>query len=312
MGALRRIGHSIKLDMPKSLSTALWLIRITVTITLALLFLEYWGVLPFVANLLNPLFALFGLSGKAALAFVTGYFINVYSAVAVISTLNLDIKSLTILGAMILCAHNIITETAVQKKSGSSAVRMVLVRTISAFASAFILFYLLPEGEAVVERVESLVQPTLLQMLQGWFLKTLPLIAIMTTLILSLTILQIVLRELGVIKWMAKGLKPVMSLFGLSPESSFLWIVANVMGLAYGAAIMIGELEGGKISQKESDLLNHHIGISHSNLEDLLLIGSTGAIIGWLLSIRWLLSLVIVWGVRLELRLREKKSIFVG
>ncbi|MDZ4059354.1 MAG: nucleoside recognition domain-containing protein, partial [Bacteroidales bacterium] len=119
--------------MPKTLKTCLWLIRITVSITLAVQLLEYFKILPYISDFLGPVFSIIGLPGEASLAFVSGYFVNVYSAIAVIATLNLDVRTITILSVMILCAHNMIAETAVQKKTGSSAVRMVIVRTLSAF-----------------------------------------------------------------------------------------------------------------------------------------------------------------------------------
>ena len=129
--AINRAVSSVKEILPKTLKTCLWLVRITVLVTLGVLFLEYFNILPYISEFLSPVFNLMGLPGEAALAYVSGYFVNVYSAIAVMATLNLDIRTVTILAAMILAAHNMITETAVQKKTGSSAVRMVLVRTIS-------------------------------------------------------------------------------------------------------------------------------------------------------------------------------------
>jgi len=90
---------------------------------------------------------LLGLPGEASLAYVTGYFVNVYSAIAVMATLNLDIRTVTILSVMVLASHNMITETAVQKKTGSSAVRIIFIRTFSAIALGFILNLICP-GEA--------------------------------------------------------------------------------------------------------------------------------------------------------------------
>jgi hypothetical protein len=88
--------------------------------------------------------------------------------------------------------------------------------------------------------------------------------------------------------------------FGLPARTSFLWIVANVLGLAYGAAIMIEETERGKISRSDADLLNHHIGVSHSNLEDMLLLYAAGAFFWWMLLSRWCLSIVLWWERRFE------------
>ncbi|MFA5713904.1 MAG: nucleoside recognition protein, partial [Bacteroidales bacterium] len=136
--------------------------------------------------------------------------------------------------------------------------------------------------------------------------KTLRLVLLMSTLIIFLTFLQRVLAEFGVIRWLSKLFKPVMVFFGLPPKTSFLWIVANTLGLAYGAAVMIDETESGKITREDANLLNHHIAISHSNLEDVILLTSVGAIVWWLLLARWLFSFILVWELRLEMALKKK------
>jgi len=87
---------------------------------------------------------------------------------------------------------------------------------------------------------------------------------------------------------------------GLPIRTSFLWIVANVLGLAYGAAILIEELEKGKINREESNLLNHHIAVSHSLLEDTLLFMTIGVAAFWITIPRILLAVAVVWMYRLS------------
>lgn len=304
--AINRAISSIKEILPKTLKTCLWLIRITTLVTLGVLFLEYFNILPWISRFLNPIFNLMGLPGEAALAYVSGYFVNVYSAIAVISTLNLDARSITILAVMVLCSHNMITETAVQKKTGSSAIRMVVIRTLSAFVLGFVLNLVMPESHEIISNKVIQTNFTLLQMLETWFYKTLRLIILMSTLIFTLSIIQRLLSEFGVIKWLSKLLSPLLAIFGLPAKTSFLWIVANTLGLAYGAAVMIDETESGKITKEEVDLLNHHIAISHSNLEDVILLASVGAVVWWLLAARWAFSFVLVWELRLEIAIKKK------
>lgn len=309
---LNRACKSVKEILPKTLKTCLWLIRITTIVTLGVLFLEYFNILPYISKALNPLFNLMGLPGEAALAYVSGFFVNVYSAIAVISTLNMDVRSATILSVMILCSHNMITETAVQKKTGSSALRMFAIRTISAFALGFILNLIMPEGGNTVATETVHIQHTFRQLFMEWLSNTIRLILLMSSLIFALSIVQRLLSEFGVIKWLSRIMSPVLALFGLPSKTSFLWIVANTLGLAYGAAVMIDETESGKITKKDVDLLNHHIAISHSNLEDVLLLASVGALIWWMLIARLAFAMVLVWEFRLEMAIRKKILTFVG
>jgi len=305
----KRALRAIREVLPVAAKTAWWLIRITVTVSLIIVLLRYVGILYWISDALSPVFKVVGLPGEAALAFITGYFVNVYSAIAVMVTLDMDIRAITILSVMVLCAHNMITETAVQKKTGSSVWRILLTRSLSAFVLGVALNIAIP-GEVV--RIDSSVAVTkeaLLPMLEAWGISTIYLIAKMVALIFGLSILQRLLSEFGVIRWISRFLKPIMLFFGLPAKTAFLWIVANTLGLAYGAAIMIEETERGNISRKDVDLLNHHIGISHSNLEDLLLLVSVGGMLWWLLLSRWCMSFVLVWERRLEYYLGRVRKI---
>ena len=157
------------------------------------------------------------------------------------------------------------------------------------------------KNAAVGERPPFL--PTLLE----WFLSALKLVLMMAAIIYTLNILQRVLREFGVMEKMAKVFRPLMKVFGLPSNVVFLWIVANIIGLGYGAAAMLDEMDRGGVSRRDILLLDTHICISHSNLEDLLLLTACGAVWWILLLARWAMSILLVWEQRLEFRLADKK-----
>ncbi|MDR2927147.1 MAG: nucleoside recognition domain-containing protein [Cytophagaceae bacterium] len=304
----QRILNSVRVVMPSALRTAWWMIRITVIISFGVEVLRYFGIINFISQVLSPVFKLVGLPGEAALAWITGYFVNVYSAVAVMTSLHLDVRSATILAVMVLCAHNMIVETAVQKKTGTSFWRITAVRTLSAAILGFTLNLIMPES---TENVMPAVADTafglpVLELLHEWFLRTGKLILQMTAIIIVLSIVQRLLAEFGVIRFISKLLKPLLYILGLPGKTSFLWIVANFLGLAYGAAIMIEEAERGKISKHDADLLNHHIGISHSNVEDLLLLYASGGLFWWMLLPRIGWAVILVWERRLEWWIKQK------
>lgn len=305
-----RIIRSVKEVTPGALRTAWWLIKIMFCVTFGIMWLRYFGILQWISLHLTPAFSLFGLPGEASLAYVSGFFVNCYSALAVMLSLDLDARATTILAVMVLCSHNIIMETAVQRKTGSSAVRMVVLRTLSAVVLGWTLNKLLP-GQTMTS-VAGLQAPAanfpLGQTLLTWLVDTLKMAIPMVALVFSLTVLQRLLAEFGVIRYIAKFLRPVMVFFGLPPKTAFLWIVANILGLAYGAAVMMDETRTGKVTRQDADLLNHHICVSHSNLEDLLLFTAVGASLPWVLFVRWGMSLVLVWERRLEYKLNLIKQ----
>jgi len=301
-----RAVNAVRSAIRPGLKTAWWMARLTVLVSAAVSVLQYAGFIALLAKWLNPVFHLLGLPGEAALVFISGYFVNIYSSVAVAVTLDLDTRAITILAVMCLCAHNMIIETAVQKKTGSSMLRMTLLRTIAALVSGFVLNRLLSGGEAIhAVNSDAAAVPALGVFVYNWLNVTSRLLLKMFVLILSLNILQKLLSEFGVIRLLSIILRPVLLIFGLPLKTSFLWIVANILGLAYGAAVMMEEVEQGKVSKEDADLLNHHIAISHSNLEDVSLFLSIGAGLWWMLIPRWILAAIAVWLRRLERVIRN-------
>lgn len=299
-----RILSCVRSATPSALKTIWWLTKIMVGVSFGIMLLQYFGVIAWISELLTPLFSSFGLPGEAALAYVSGYFVNCYTAMAVMSTLELSMREATILAVMVLCSHNMIVETTVQAKTGSSAVRIVIIRTLSAFILAFVLNKIMPgELTTSVAKVSNDTNVVFVEFMKSWAFRTLKTVALMVVLVYALTLLQRILNEFGIIKHISNFLKPVMIFFGLPPRTAFLWLVANTLGLAYGAAVMIDEAETGTTTKEENDLLNHHIGVSHSNLEDLLLFTAIGGNFLWMLLSRWAMSLLLVWERKIEKKL---------
>ena len=308
-GFRQRCASAVRKVLPSTLKTALWMIKITVGVSFAIMLLGYFGFIDWLSAVLSPLFVHFGLPGEAALAYVSGYFVNMYSAVTAAVALDLDARAVTILGVMVLCSHNMIVETAVQKKTGSPALLMVLVRTLSGIILAYM--------DAVSGR------PEFRDAVLDWLMNVCVLVPKMLVIIFALNILQALLAEFGIIRLISRMLRPVMRVFGLSARCSVLWIIANTLGLAYGAAAvlwiiantlglaygaaaMIEEAGNDKLRKADINGLNLHIGISHSNLEDLFLLASIGAAWWVLLLARWAMAIILVWGYRLEAYIKNK------
>ena len=160
--------------------------------------------------------------------------------------------------------------------------------------------------ENIVTQNTGMTEQNFIIMLEEWAFKTLKTTIIMVILVYLLTILQWILSEFGIIGYMAKFLKPIMQFFGLPPHTAFLWLIANTLGLAYGAAIMIDESEHGNTSKEDNDLLNHHICVSHSNLEDLLLFTALGGSFLWMLLSRLFMAMILVWERKIERILKTR------
>lgn len=295
-----RIIQCAKEAFPSAKKTAFWVIKITAVVSVVIFLLRVFNILPYISRSLAPVMGFIGLPGEASLAFVTGYFINIYSCIAAADTLNLSSRSVTILAVLVMCAHNMIVETAVQKKIGSSAIRILIVRTLSGILLAWGLNKILPPEALNHVEVALNENPPFWIMFKEWLIGLVKLCIKMFLLIYLLSVLQQILKEFGIMEKISKFLNWPLKIFGLPQKTSFLWIIANTLGLAYGAAVIFQEREQGELTDREVQLLNSHICISHSNLEDLLLFVSIGAVWWIVLLVRWFGSLVLVWEERLE------------
>lgn len=304
------IRQSVKTALPAAAKICLWMIEITAGVSFAIFLLKYFGVLQWLSVYLEPLFKHFGLPGAASLAWVSGYFVNCYSAIAAGVTMGLNVREMTILAVMALCAHNMPIEVAVQKKTGTSAILMIVVRTVSSIVMGLVLNLVLPQWGAAAQTEAAAVasaDPFWSQFL-AWLVGMLKLALKMTCIIFSLNILQQIIADSGAVEPMSRFLSPVMKVFGLPANCAFFWVVANIIGLAYGGAAMMKEADSGRLSQRDINLVNLHVGVSHSNLEDLLLFSLAGGVWWVILFSRWILSAVIVWIARVVYAIRDRRG----
>lgn len=300
-----RLRLCVKNAIPAAWKTALWILQITIPLSFLVMVMKATGMLPVVARLFQPLFGLVGLPGEAAIVYVTSCLLNIYGAVAVIGTLGLAGRAVTILAIMCLISHNLVVECAVQKKTGSSAWRMMFLRLGTSFVAGFAFSHLLPAD------LPGQVNSSLHQVVTGgfraefgsWLPSIVRLCAKVITIVTALTILERILHEFGVTERLSRVMKYPLLLLGLPSQTGFLWIVANVLGLAYGGGVMVDNVSRGLLSEADADTLNHHTAISHSLLEDTCLFVAIGVSVWWITLPRIFLAGIVVWLKRLGERM---------
>lgn len=304
---LHRLFRCIRLALPRSLSICLWLLKVMLPISLAVRVLQHVGVIDWLAGYLSSVFSYIGLSGDSAFVFLTSIFLPLYPTIAVMTTLTLTLREATILAVMCLVSHNLPVECSVAHKTGSRFGGIVAFRITMSFVSAIVLNWLLPQNDVPFTFLASATtEVTSWGMLfTQWITTSLTLIVTIVFIVTALMILQRVLEEFGWMHRIAHSLSPLMRLFGLPSGCSLLWLTGNVVGMAYGAAIMIDEVEQGRLTRYEANLVNHHLGVSHSLLEDTMLFVAMGISFWWLFLTRLILAMVAVWTMRLYTHIRQ-------
>ena len=93
----------------------------------------------YVGRLFEPFMKFFGLPGESAVAIVTGTFVNLYAAAAVVADLDMTTKQLTILALILGVSHSQIMETAIIGKMRARPYLVTPLRVIFSLCAGFIL-----------------------------------------------------------------------------------------------------------------------------------------------------------------------------
>lgn len=299
-----------KLLLKKILKTAWWMLRLMIPISFIVSMLNYLGWLYSIAQIFSPIFKWISLPGEAALVYITSIFLNIYSAIAIIGSLSLNHREITIIAIMCLIAHNLPIEVTIQKQTGSSAINIILLRLIASFIAAMLLNLVLPQYLTKTYYTNfHPVDTNFIQFLQNWFFNIFPLSIKLLLIISGLLTFQKLLNDYGILNELAKFFMPLMKPMGLSEKVAFHWLIGNIVGLTYGAAIMFDEVKKRKISVYNAKLLNYHIAISHSLLEDTLLFVAIGVSAFWITFPRILIAIGAVWLIIIFRKCLKKQRI---
>lgn len=295
-------------SLKKSGHTSIWLLKIILPISLVVRFLDYYGILAYIADFLNPAFLYLGLPGSTAIIFITSIFLPLYAPLAIITSMSLTLRELTILALMCQISHNLPVECAIQAKTGTSFWSMVTLRIFMSIMIAIILNLILPQdmGMPIFAQTNAAAMNSIGDVLILWLKSSLQIALLILVIVTTLNIVYKVLDEYHLIEKLTKIIAPVLKFFGLPTNTGFLWLIGYIVGLSYGGALMMEQMNEGKVTKSDAGLLNYHLAISHSIIEDNLLFVALGVSIWWILGVRFTAAAIVVWLRRLYLRLKIK------
>jgi hypothetical protein len=305
--AASRLIGALRAGLVKGVWTGWFLVRIIVPLSAGVALLDWTGTLARLGAILSPVMRIVGLPGEAAVAIVSGWFAGVYGGVAAASMLNLTSAQTTVLALMVLTAHNLVVESTVQSRSGTSGPMVTVVRLTTALVLGAIVWQVIGRGEpgpglmahasraaAPVEAAAgATVQPAaapavaakpFAEFAAGWAIDTGRLLLKIFLIVIALMVAMELMRTYGLIDLMQRPMRPFMRFLGLSERVTFLWLTATFLGVGYGAGLIVQEARThGRFRPGDLRDLHVSIGISHSLLEDTLLCVAIGANPFWIL-----------------------------
>jgi hypothetical protein len=121
------------------LKTSFLLLKVIIPVFALIKVLEHTPVISWISQYCDPLMRFVGLPGEAALAVVTGMFLNFYAAIGIIIALGLTAWQITIIAVILSCCHELVIETAIIKKTGIRAWPILGIRLATAFGAGVLL-----------------------------------------------------------------------------------------------------------------------------------------------------------------------------
>lgn len=283
------MSFSVQNSLKTSLKSSWTILKLIVPIYILADILFYYDLLSHITFIFKPLVALLGLPQEAALAIVSGLFLNLYAAIAFAAPLGLGAKEWTVLAVFLGIAHALLVETEIMKRLGLSRIYSICLRLgvgllIGGLTST------LPQSWFTHELSQETVLPnqsiyhSLVDLLQNSLYESLSLsikvIALVTMLIFFLDFIKSL---------------PMIEKHSQKVNSGFSILVGVILGITYGAGILIAEYEKGILQKREVLFIGTYLMICHAIIEDTLLFVIFGANPWLIVGLRLLFATLVAY-----------------
>jgi Fe2+ transport system protein B len=288
-----RVRQGLYSGLRKGWDAFLWMAKILLPISLAVALLKWSGWLYKVDFVLNPVMNLINLPSEAAFPILSGLFINIYAAIAILTVVPFSTEQMTLIAVFTLVAHSVIVETIIQHKSGINGFKIVIIRILTAIITVLLISLFFGDtSQSVTGTTEIVKQETIVQALKVWGIDTGWLLLKILCIIMGIMITLECLRWLEWDRYLYRFFKPFMKVLGLSERTVILWVTAVLFGLMYGSAVILEKSKEGGLTRSELERLHISIGINHSMVEDPALYMALGINAFWLLVPKLLMAMI--------------------
>ncbi len=263
-------------------STFFFLLKIMIPISIIIKLLSEFGLIDTIGVQLAPAMGIVGLPGEFGLVLATAMLVNIYGSFIVFFQLSListySVAQVTILACMMLIAHTLPIETRIAQKAGVRMWYSLSLRIGCAFLFGVILnalfssFHLLQQNNVLIWKPEY-TDSSLAQ----WALSQVTYYLIIFLVIFGLMALMHVLKKTGILEKINTALKPGLEVLGMSKHAAILPLIGMTLGLSYGGGVIVKEAKAQHITKKDVFFSLSFMSLSHSLIEDTLLMLLIGA-----------------------------------
>ena len=276
------------------------LVKITVPVVILTKILEESGGIVYLSNLLEPVMGLVGLPGALGIVWATAIMTSLYGAMAVFAVLSpdlhLSIAQTTVLCSLMLIAHSLPLELSISRKAGAGFAVMGVLRLTGALFFGFVLNIISTSLHIWQEPASLLFQGRKKSFsLVQWGVDQMWNLLLLVGVIFCIVVIMRLLRATGVLALLERFRAPVLPSRGMSRQAAPLTVVGMVMGISYGGALIIREATSGRLGRMEIFNSLALMGLSHSLVEDTLLMMAMGSSLLGILWGRLLFSFIVIF-----------------
>lgn len=261
---------NFKKTLDTSIKSAWLVLKLIIPLYILSDLLLYFELLPYISFIFEPITDVLDLPKEAALGIAAGMLFNLYAGIAFLAPLDLDAYQWTVLATFLGVAHSLIIENTIMKKIGIPHLYSLVLRVGMAFVATIPLTYMpkdfFTEVESSTTEITKVAYSSVVELLQG---------SLYNASILSIKVIVLV----TVIIFLMDFLKSTkqMQEYQKKVNTTFSIIAGLILGIIYGAGILINEAKSGNLSKVDIFYIATFLMICHSVIEDVLLFVIFGA-----------------------------------
>lgn len=279
--------------------------KVMLPVMVAVQVAEQFGLVDGIGRLIAPAMALLHLPPEAGIIWVTTLFVGIYGGLATLAglahTLDMTAAQFSALSAMMLIAHAIPVEQSIVRRAGAgfSVTAALRIGTAIVYGGAVSWGCHLTGVLADPLSFEWLRGSSLLPQggttgYIGWIQATAFSLMLTFLIIAGLVLALDAMDRLGITRRITAAMMPLLKVSGLNAQVAPVTTVGVLLGLTYGGALIIEEAEKQNFSARTRFLALAWLSLSHSLIEDTLLLVALGADVWIVLAGRVAITLAIV------------------
>lgn len=295
-------SYSYLSDLTRRTARTYWiLVRVVIPAMIVVRVATDLGLVAVFSRWLSPVMAAIGLPGQSALVWATALLTNLFAGVAVfLQIASPDLwttAQVSVLGLMMLFAHAMPIEAAVARMTGLPLWYSCVLRIGTAIFAGYLSTVVLQGFDVLQGPADfgfSGQETAHDSSLATWALAQGKTLLFIYIIILAMTVVLDLIQATGLDRVIAKLLAPFFRLLGCRTTASDMTIVGLTLGLSYGAGMMVEEARSARVDAYDRTSVLSFLSLSHSLIEDTLVVGLMGGALSVLLGVRLLFTFAIV------------------